>query len=482
MKSFSVGAALAAGVSTVAAACSNAGQTVQYNTNNGDKSYNQFVLYTAGQDDAVVERADPITNPGGVAGHVHQVFGASGFAPQLDYDILQESACTTLDGGGSGMGLLPDKSSYWHPALYAELKDDSGYIRIPTSGHKIYYKTAGQEHDIPGGQQPYEPFGFPPGFRMIAGNMAKRTPYTQNHPQNWMCHSKSGTPTGTNGGFPKFDQACDSYPGFNADITFPHCWNGKDYVKDAEVPHVVYPDGDPTSGPCPSTHNIRLPVIFVENEFNQASVYNKIKPNSYVLSNGDPTGYGFHFDFFNGWNNGSIAELFQTACQPNFAASDNSNYAQFEAPGLSKDCYAQYKPGTTFKENVDGPFKQLPGCNPIIATEPVPKNAPAPLGSNQCSAAGTVPATGDDAGTTAASNTSANTGATDAESSGSSATGMSGGAAESSSASSADKATATQADSAGVTPVAKEVVPVSENGQTVWITDFVYVTVTVYGQ
>ena len=51
----------------------------------------QFVMYTPGGDDTVVERADPIISPGSVSGHVHQVFGASAFTPELSYDALQAS-------------------------------------------------------------------------------------------------------------------------------------------------------------------------------------------------------------------------------------------------------------------------------------------------------------------------------------------------------------------------------------------------------
>ena len=45
-------------------------------------------------------------------------------------------------------------SIYWHPAMYAEKKDGSGYMKIPTNGHKFYYKNAGEG-------EPREPFEFP---------------------------------------------------------------------------------------------------------------------------------------------------------------------------------------------------------------------------------------------------------------------------------------------------------------------------------
>lgn len=38
--------------------------------------------------------------------------------------------------------------------MYAEKKDGSGYLKIPTNGHKFYYKNAGEG-------KPREPFEFP---------------------------------------------------------------------------------------------------------------------------------------------------------------------------------------------------------------------------------------------------------------------------------------------------------------------------------
>ena len=126
----------------------------------------QFVQYTgttvSDGDDNLVERADPILAPGILSQHVHQIFGANGFAPGATYDSLQDSTCTTV-GAANGDSNIADKSIYWHPALYAEAKDNSGYIRIPTLGHKFYY----QERGTGKRRQPFE---FPHGFRMLAGN------------------------------------------------------------------------------------------------------------------------------------------------------------------------------------------------------------------------------------------------------------------------------------------------------------------------
>lgn len=223
----------------------------------------QFVQYTPGGDDTAVERIDPIITPGGIAGHVHQLFGANRLSPVLTYESLQQSDCTTV-GAADGTGNSQDKSIYWHPAMYAQKKDGSGFMKIPTNGHKFYYKNAGSG-------EPREPFEFPQGFRMIAGNPFMRGPAPadggrQNITQ-WICHSNSGMNQGTDGGFPTGVTDCDAYPGFNGAIHFPHCWNGDDYNPANPSAHMEYPEDNIQDGACPASHPIRLPHIFAENQF-----------------------------------------------------------------------------------------------------------------------------------------------------------------------------------------------------------------------
>jgi hypothetical protein len=146
----------------------------------------QFVMYTPGGDDTSVERADPILAPGKISQHVHQIFGSSAFAPDVSYESLQKADCTTV-GDAAGNGNAQDKSIYWHPALYMEASDGSGYIKVPTNGHKMYYQDAGTG-------QKRNPFEFPHGFRMLAGNPFMRAAATNVQQQNitqWICHGNS---------------------------------------------------------------------------------------------------------------------------------------------------------------------------------------------------------------------------------------------------------------------------------------------------
>lgn len=341
----------------------------------------QFVMYTPGGDDTAVERADPIISPNAISGHVHQIFGASAFGAELSYDSLQASDCTTV-GDASGDGNAADKSSYWHPALYMESSNGTGYVRVPTSGHKLYYRDAGNDAD-----KKADPFEFPKGYRMVAGSPFARAANNQTTGiTQWMCHSNSGSSDGEEG-FPSGVTDCDAYPGFNGAIHFPHCWNGEDFDQANPSAHYAYPEGDVQAGPCPTTHPIRLPHIFIENQFDLHSIVDQVKPNTFTLAQGDPTGYGWHMDFFNGWDSGAIPELLKTCPAPYYGNEDIGTCPSFEKMSVkSEDC----KLKTTYTENVDTPGKYLPGCNPVTSTNPAVRMVAAALGqsTDNCSPAG----------------------------------------------------------------------------------------------
>ncbi|KAF1822422.1 uncharacterized protein K489DRAFT_381181 [Dissoconium aciculare CBS 342.82] len=355
----------------------------------------QVVQYTPGGDDTLVERMDSILSPNAIAAHVHQIFGASNSGPGMTFDSLRESDCTTV-GSAEGDGNADDMSSYWHPSLYMEAKDGSGYFRIPTSGHKLYYRDVGNAQD-----QKVNPFEFPPGFRMIAGQQTLRAPNEDVKHRaitQWICHKPGGWNEGKDGGFPTGVQDCTDYPGFNGAIEFPHCWNGKDFDQANPGAHVSYPEGDVMFGPCPASHPKRLPHIFIENQFDLHKVVDKVKPDTFVLSQGDKTGFGWHMDFVNGWKVGTLSTLLNNGTSPGCPTPFYGNEdigvcpAFHKSPVKTKNC----KLKMSFPEKVDTPGDSLPGCNPISTVNPAPAMEIAALGvaTSQCSLKGSSGSSG----------------------------------------------------------------------------------------
>ena len=249
-----------------------------------------FVLEGGGMP-LVIERLDPILSPGQVSNHVHSIVGANSFQSTMDFAQTQTATCSTVSPKA-------DKSVYWMPNLYFHDPNNGSFIRVPEQPyHKIYYKY-GQ------GDNTYDTdiTEFPQEFRMIAGNMLLRSenatamgPYGTE--LGWSCHGGDGYPDVDAVGFPTSFTACPN--GFAAAITMPSCWNGQPFDISNPSAHMAYPIADGLSG-CPATHNVqRFPQIFVEYWLNIDTFNGLYGPNDspFVLSMGDPTGYGFHVDF-----------------------------------------------------------------------------------------------------------------------------------------------------------------------------------------
>lgn len=288
----------------------------------------------------------------------------------MTYEDLLTSDCSTL-GNAAGQANSQDHSIYWHPSLYMEASSGNGYVRVPTNGHKVYYIDTGTGDKV-------EPFEYPAGFRMIAGDPTVRGPTTSGALQ-WTCYNGNEN-AGSDGAFPSGVSSCSSYPYFNGEIEFPHCWNGNDFDINNPYAHMAYPEGSPRYGACPSSHPKRLPHLFMENFFNVDAVAGQVKPNSFVLSQGDTTGYGWHADFFNGWEAGALPNLLE-GCE----SEDVGSCPNFVPGGSTSSC----KLPMDFQENVDSPAPNLPGCNPISGTtpNPAPKYVVGPLGSNEATCA-----------------------------------------------------------------------------------------------
>ena len=316
----------------------------------------------------VVERLDPVLFPGAVGSHVHSVVGANTFGPTVSFASLQQATCSTVY-------VKADKSVYWFPELYFRSPQNGSFIQVPERPeHKIYYFNRAESNET------IEE--FPNDFRMLAGNSQLRSMPATAQGQSitqWYCH---GPPDEVSTGFPSFT-SCDY--GFAGSIHFPHCWNGNAFDINNPYDHMSYPMGDHAdSGYCPESHPHVMPHIFVEFWFNvnQFNGYYTANDKPWVLAMGDPTGYGFHADFINGWQTGVLLNAMKT-CTIGESGAPLSNcfdvYTQDEINACSIAPVVQ--------ETVTGWLDALPGCNPIQSG---PANAVKPTcNGNQATISGT---------------------------------------------------------------------------------------------
>ena len=158
-----------------------------------------------------------------------------------------------------------------------ERKDGPGYIRVPTNGHKLYYLDIGRGEKV-------QPFEFPHGFRILAGDPFLRGPASNPDITLWKCSTGGAYNVGDDGGFLTRVFTCSDYPYFYNSVEFPHCWNGNDFNPSDPAAHMAYPDGDIRGGSCPSSHPKRLPHLFIENFFNLDSVADQVKADSFTLA------------------------------------------------------------------------------------------------------------------------------------------------------------------------------------------------------
>ncbi|KAJ3517488.1 hypothetical protein NLJ89_g481 [Agrocybe chaxingu] len=335
----------------------------------------------------VTQRFDPLVTPGQVSPHVHQIVGGNAFNITMDpsLDLPNLATCTTCR-------FKEDKSNYWTAVMYFKHPNGS-FIRVPqipnhytgayNGGMTVYYI-----------QPPnFEPVtAFRPGFRMITGNPMLRN-YDKIDPESPEAYSVSFRCWETTG---FFDQDNMSPPGvgnydtihlpkkkcpagIRANIFFPSCWDGVNLDSRDHKSHVAFMTGTVDSnrglffrnGTCPSTHPVRIPLLFYETYWDTRP-FNDMWPTDgsqpFVLSMGDPTGYGHHGDYVFGWEGDSLQRAMDNCRDafgdPSTCASQLTILSDAEINSCTQ------KP--QINERVDGYLDKLPGCNPI---QPGPASA-----------------------------------------------------------------------------------------------------------
>lgn len=172
------------------------------------------------------------------------------------------------------------------------------------------------------------------------------------------------------------DAMCDD--GLRAEIVFPSCWDGKNLDSADHRSHVAYPSVI-HDGRCPPTHPVKLPIVFFETIYNTQTF--KDVPGQYVMSNGDPTGYGYHADFVASWDDGvQEAVMLDKSCTgPSMVSGHVEDCGVFRGRIQSLAEAATCKmelPQALRGEKVTGLIDALPGNMPVTGVRHDPGTQP----------------------------------------------------------------------------------------------------------
>lgn len=301
------------------------------------------------------QRLDPALFPGTQSPHMHSFDGGNALEASSDFDGQMGSSCTTAR-------IKPDKSLYWRPTLYWN-GNNTGFYRVPETAAKIYYKFGD-------GSSWANVTEFPENFNMIAGDPFKRADGSNPAGVRWACHQPDGGSTDIySNGFPTGFQSCNF--GFASEVTFPSCWNGKQLDPSNPSAHMAYPtNGGVGLENCPTTHRAaRFPTIFIEFWYDISSFKGQYSASSnpWVLSNGDPTGYGFHADFLNGWEKGVLGKATAESggCYCGCGCGNDQMKQCFGSANVNDEGDADFKQCAASTSDAETKVEKLPGCNPI---------------------------------------------------------------------------------------------------------------------
>lgn len=364
------------------------------------------VMHFYGDGTLVTGRMDPIVDPGVPAAHVHAVMGGNAFSLTMPGDAATKATCTNSR-------IKNDHSNYWTPTMYFQ-NSDKTFTPVPMFYMNVYYFFEATDDEI---------VAFPPGFRMVSGNPKLRTPPSTGGSINidsgngaiqavgFTCpRTNTNSPlypvgsSGLNGvgiqdpgnkgagvGFP--DQNCDGYASpLRADIHFPSCYNPA-AGPEAYASNTAFPSSAGASGAgkqnCPKGW-LHLPHLFYEVYWNTPKFASQWTPGQgkqpFVLSNGDPTGYGLHGDFINGWDTNTLQTIIDT-CDAGDSGFDKCPNIPGGLTDTSVECHMQ----SAVDDDVTGTVSALPGNNPVSfvsgASGPVAGNSPIVSSASSASSA-----------------------------------------------------------------------------------------------
>ncbi|KAF7163277.1 hypothetical protein CNMCM5623_008298 [Aspergillus felis] len=269
-------------------------------------------------------RIDPLMDPGKPSSHVHAVHGSGGFSMSATGADLKASSCTSC-------AVTQDKSAYWIPALYFMHENGDAEVVNQVGGMLAYYLLYGENVTA-----------FPDNFRMIAGDTYLRDfPWPIPDPPKSQWTGKQASQAALRQkaiGFNCLNYALDPEPslgrhflpnktyldehctdGVRFELMFPSCWNGKDVDSADHKSHVAYPSLV-MDGTCPEGFETRVVSLFYESIWDTYAF--KDKEGYFVISNGDPTGFGYHGDFMHGWESGVLQQAVEQCTNPSGEVED----------------------------------------------------------------------------------------------------------------------------------------------------------------
>ena len=270
-----------------------------------------------------IGRIDPIIAPGKLSAHVHTIKGASGLSEDTTVDQLLASECTSCS-------IAQDKSAYWAPQMYFWDTSRNTVELVPEESHLVYYKNV-PAYSADG--RFVQPRAIPNGMRMISGNSLRRnfTLPTPDPPRPWTggdatqdaleqkakgfnCLNIHADPEPTlfRHGMPDksfLDGHCPG--GLRLEVLFPICWNGKDLSSPNHRSHLKYSDSGANGGACPAGFDVVINQLLYETVY-PIQHYSE-RQGYFTLSNGDPTGFGYHGDALIAWEDVSNDTLVMIA-------------------------------------------------------------------------------------------------------------------------------------------------------------------------
>jgi len=124
--------------------------------------------------------------------------------------------------------------------------------------------------------------------------------------------------------------------------------------------------GDYNTGVCPESHPVAIYSVFYEFFFDTSS-YTDF--NRWVYAMGDPTGYGLHGDFINGWTDQTALENAMSTCTGANGVNDPGCSLNVgpNGPGSSSSQTPEVAPPSE-PVGMQGPLTALPGSNPVTGT------------------------------------------------------------------------------------------------------------------